>query len=721
VTGKLPKPIQNDFDTIVIDILTRYSIDNRSVQKFIQAVAEHTRSVTRMPRLLKANKTSSNTTNSDIDNKTKDNVEKPSFGTRLTSYANTFNREGLLGVFFEYLKNKKQDKIYKDQKTDTPTKVYKTDTTTNNNFVKEKETQIYQLEKTITKLNNVLQTIADKRGNLGIAKDVVNHYKDRAPYTPVLQTTSTSYTTSPQNTFNSNNFQGKETTGNIPNIKNDQPATPFVDTEGTQAQQQNVFRKFTVTLGGIDENGESDLIRILRSVFEDLSITGARQDPKEMAALLKGLQGDQNNDSFSSPLLDIFLAKKLLESLPFWPGGGKDKKKQPPKKDKKKQPPKKTDPRKKGPKGGRPSVKPVPAPPIPAPTPSKPKPAPPGPATPKPKPKGPRPPLRGPGGFLGSLMLFGGAMAVGEAGAAMATGESEEFVQGIAENAQESSTFDNILAGLSTMGLHPGVSLIGGMEQLIVQTAENEAQEQINEAKSKELNLRSDKLKAMKEAGFKDMDTFDAFLYGYKNVEKFKQDRIQGALDTSKMQDWHQYLPKATTPTSPVTPVTPSAPSLDDRKPTPSIDLKPSPFSGSLADKSGGKSFDTTKGSPVLGKGSVTSSVPLTPDLAKISSPIPPSITETQNITNNNVDNKSLSDIAANTEKTNKSIGMLSEALFTLAKSTVQNGSKGNTILINGNNGQVKEYTSTANLAANNNNRINTTRREIKAAIAGTA
>jgi len=713
VTGKLPKPIQNDFDTIVIDILTRYSIDNKSVQKFIQAVAEHTRSVTRMPRLLKANKTSSNTTNSEIDNKTKDNVEKPSFGARLTSYTNTFNREGLLGVFFEYLKNRKQDKISKESKTDTPAKVYKTDTVTNNNFVKEKETQIYQLEKTITKLNNVLQTIADKRGNLGITKDVVNHYKDRAPYTPVLQTTNTSYTTSPQNTFTSNNFQRGETTGVIPSIKNDQPATPFVDTEGIQSQQQNVFRKFTVTLGGIDENGESDLIRILESVFDDLSVTDSRRSTTT-ASLPLNAQEDEGSSSFSSPLLDALAAsiigKQLLNLLPF----GKNKK-PPTLGGGKKGAAARNRERAKGrgsqkPKSGTPSTpKPVPA------APSTPKPAPPGPAAPKPK--GPRPPLRGPGGFLGSMMVFGGAMGVAEAGYSMATGKGDEFVQDVSENAQESSTFDNILAGLGTMGLHTGVSIIGGMEQLIVQTEENKAQEQIIEAEKKALNMRSDKLKAMKEAGFKDMDAFDAFLYGYKDVEKFKKDRVQGDLDTSKMKDWRQYLPNAATPTSPVRPVTPSAPPLDDRKPTPSIDLKPSPFSGSLADKSGGKYFDTTKGSSVLGKGSVTSSVPLTPDLAKISSPIPPSITETQNITNNNVDNKSLSDIAANTEKTNKSIGMLSEAVFTLAKSTAQNGSKGNTILINGNNGQVQEYTPTANLAANNNDEIGRSRRRYKAAI----
>jgi hypothetical protein len=108
---------------------------------------------------------------------------------------------------------------------------------------------------------------------------------------------------------------------------------------------------------------------------------------------------------------------------------------------------------------------------------------------------------------------------------------------------------------------------------------------------------------------------------------------------------------------------------------------------------------------------------PLTPETTKVIPPTPSSITES-NITNNNsIDKKALSDIVNNTDKTNKSLLTLSDAVFALAKVFDSKSMSSNSYVINSGNGQAQEYTSSASIATNNVDTIRGVRQQFLAAV----
>ena len=304
MTVSLPKPVQNDFDTIVIDILSKYSLENKSVQKFVQAVAEQTRAVLSTPRILKPvrNQTRTSTVNNETSNnqETDQTSKKPNFLTRLENLQNTFNKSGLLGVFFEFIKNRQANA---QAKATTPEPVksqqLKPLEETNTPLTTANKTETKNTEKTTTQIEK-LQEAFDFKGLFDIAKDIFNHLKEQSdkkqeattnkfkPTQSYNVSTSTYNIDSNENVANlattqseiTNKYSTNRSTNLLPVQEGSMAQqAPFVDTEGPQAQKQNVWREFTVTLGDIEEPAETKLKNIIKSVFDEIKDESKNKKP----------------------------------------------------------------------------------------------------------------------------------------------------------------------------------------------------------------------------------------------------------------------------------------------------------------------------------------------------------------------------------------------------------------------------------------------------------
>jgi hypothetical protein len=754
VISSLPKPVQNDLDTIIIDLLSKYNLDNKSVQKFVQTIARQVRDINRLPRILQAVKTGtgdSTKINQEVKEKSETGKNKPGFIASLENFQNSFNRGGLLGVFFDYLKNRKTEVL---PRSTTP------------EFAKSEQKKKTDLSK------------------------------------PLLPT----------------------------NAKETNQELPLTDTEGQQAQKQNIFRTFTVVLGGVNEQGKKDLKGLFEFVLQDFfkqqmaSMSGGRTGVSA-AIDESGMPGSEDGSSLLDAWLDYKMARMLLD------GGGKGKKTKPKGKPAKpgarptKPGAKPTKPggavKPKGPRlpgrfGGlgrllgwlglgaaaagtaaqvipstpspaTPSIpsgpKPAPLPPGVPPIPSTPKPAPlpPGapliPSTPKPATAVPAKPiaqtgkgmLNKAGGLLGKLFLpivtaVEGIQSVGTTINELSKKENEGLgwqqklsvgTGALAGSAADVVTsFDPTTWGIDKMFgadiFGEGISkeflnLIGAKKEdqtmgeslrermiegghAVNEKAKQDILTKINkedESKKREMGIIPLDIKAM-QFGYKDLKDFGTavssgkekrrmywdnqkqsvvvvmpdkssivhkFVYGkgFQGKPTIEQSNQKTISDKQPSTIVEQNDPNIITPLN-ATPISTEKPLIPVTTKTPELITALTP--------------DTTKS---------IESTTLTPETTKITSPVPQSITE-NSITNNNVDKKVLSDIASNTEKTNKSLTTLGDAVFKLAKvfdsKTMSNG---NSVLIN-NNGQVQEYTSTSQIAASNVDSIRGVRQQFLAA-----
>ncbi len=281
--SSVAKPLQNDYDTIIIDLLTRYGLDNRNVQHFVQTVAQQTRALRRIPKLLNPAKQNSNNKASVTESETqedvttKDEKRKPGFFSRLENVQNTYNKRGLLGVFFDYLKNKQPDTPAKEVSTDVFKNKQKDKTAPNlTRETKVKEEKNNLIERSLEKLEKY-QEIFGKRGAIGVVQNIFKDFKSTRN-NPLTQN-ATKITNNEQN-INNNTVNRATTIGPkslLPKAKGTEQELPLTDTEGQQSQKQNIFRKFTVVLGGIDEQGKKDFKGIFETVLQDFTTKQQKQ------------------------------------------------------------------------------------------------------------------------------------------------------------------------------------------------------------------------------------------------------------------------------------------------------------------------------------------------------------------------------------------------------------------------------------------------------------
>jgi hypothetical protein len=283
VISSVAKPLQNDYDTIIIDLLTRYGLDNKNVQRFVQTVAQQTKVLRRIPKLLNPAKQSSSSkapvpeTDTQEGVSTKDEKRKPGFFARLENVQNTYNKRGLLGVFFDYLKNRQTDTPAKEVSTNSLKNKQKDKPTSNlirETKVKEEKTNL--IERSLEKLEKY-QEIFGKRGAIGVVQNI---YKDlKSSRNNPLTQNATKITNNAQN-INNNTVNRATTIGPkslLPKVKGTEQELPLTDTEGQQSQKQNIFRKFTVVLGGIDEQGKKDFKGIFEMVLQDFTTKQQKQ------------------------------------------------------------------------------------------------------------------------------------------------------------------------------------------------------------------------------------------------------------------------------------------------------------------------------------------------------------------------------------------------------------------------------------------------------------
>lgn len=719
--SSLPKPLQNDFDTIVIDLLSRYSIDNKSVQKFVQTVAQQVRDINRVPRILRSAKLSTGKTTTNTD-ETKDKTEKPNFITRLENLQTTFNKGGLLGVLFEHLKNKQADaKAQIAPLEDTKTESQEKD-------LEKKEPQEFKLvqqdtevlEKTITS-SEKLQEAFDSKGLINIVQNIFNLLKNRSAETPVtatyknkdetqlfnaLQTstvkaleettipivTTESYTTDtltnktnaltikPQSTnYSTVNASTAQTTDNTP------VNTTNLTTGGSQAQAENLLPdEIDVVLGGINDQGETDLKRILKSVFEDIL-------PKEKRGVLVKEKDDLrapvsgNGEGMGGSLLEYLGIGSLLKGakglLEKTLGGAKNIITSATR--------------------GLLRLAKMPA----------------GAA------------LTGGGGVAGALgagaAIAGGEIIGGEIGKAIISNEKfSEYWYGDKKAGKEAAE----QFGTGIIGATKATWALGS-QMLETRKSEAAAKKAEEQFKIKETKL----VEKIQQLGYK---TKEEYIAARKigqapalkwDVNKNEYIEINTGLTNSKESN-NKQMPVSTIPfdnnfeknrplpvqNPEVIPLPSNANPPDIEKPfikLPEVgDALVKPDGGLLVSSpKEGSLFQLSKRDGLIAGPMISQT--LIPETTKINPSIPSSITETH-ITNNNTDKKILSDIAGNTEKTNKSLATLGDAVFKLAKvldSKTMGG--GNSVLIN-NNGKVQEYTSTAQIAANNQDSIRVIRQQ---------
>jgi len=836
VISSLPKPVQNDYDTVIIDMLTRYGLQNKPVQNFVQAVASTVKSMRRFPRMLMPSKPKTDVQQPDLNNdaKVEDSAEKKpgiisrtagkvdGFLTKLDNIENTFNKRGLLGVFLEQYKNKQENakaKIAENNKDRDKNSIELSAQAPDETKTSDDKTNIFA--KILTKIDSTLEAF-DKKGPLGLVKNIFNTLKPK-PDTPTTQksniTQITNKTDSP-NTYTANRISNIQNTSVLPKVKGNEQEMPMFDTEGQQSQKQNIFREFTVVLGGVNEEGKKDLKGIFEVIFDEqltkqqkIYRKGGTEKEQDSGA------GDEADEGLLSLLMDVATLKAL--------SGGKGAK--PPK------PPKKPGFFKRlfggGAKGGgkgrglgrllkigagllaggaaaatvAPKVLPGPpagAPPLPDNIPAKP--GTPPPSTPAVKPSAaPTVPPKAGGGMMSKVLGTGGSILSKLITPVIATIEG---VQNIGtsidvlskEENKELSTGQKIAAGTlaasggaadivtgvfdpTTWGIDKafgvdlfgeGISkeflnLIGAKEkgksmgetlrdrsiglgkqsneiakQKAIEEAKKEFKDQKEQLQEKDMGLQALNIKASN-LGYKDLDDFaKAFASGKEKRRITWDDKSQSVIiiNPDNTEEAHKFIPgkgfqgkpeiitpdnkpqnKVQLPTSipnlqdvekpPLTsPVTPPA-TNDLVKPG----IPPGPISTPVTPFA--LDFKTATQIPTPPSLELNQPIALTPDTTKVTPPIPPSINETH-ITNNTADKAALTDIASNTEKTNKSLGTLSEAVFALAKVfDAKTMSGGNNFLINNGQGGVKEYTSTSQMAENNNDAIRGIRRQFLGAI----
>jgi len=719
VIGSLPKPIQNDFDTIVIDLLSRYSVENKSVQKFVKTVAQQVRDINRISRILKPAKTN---TGRDLSQNNKDNTgetqktDKPNFLTRFENLQNTFNKGGLLGVFFEYLKNRQPDAKAKITTPETSKlKQIETPTQETTPLIKPVEQKTEIIEKTVTQLEK-LQNEFNNEGLINIVQNIFNLLKNRsveessAPtkkfkkdtinptvttktYTTDSQTNKTDVLSlQPQNTnFSTINPTTTQTTNN----KSISLNSTNISEGGTQAQAQNVLEdEISVILGGINDEGEKDLKRILKDIFEEIVPVETRKGRGGLGASMT--EGDaavaDGGGNFS--LLDMIGAGSLLKR-----GGSLIKKTF----------------------GGAKNL------------------------------------IKGAGRGIASLgrgalalgrmpvgtALSGGGGAAGVLGAGAAVAGGELIGGQIGKSIISNEKFSEYWYGDKEAGKKAaeefGTGIIGATKAtwaLGSQMIETKKSEAAAEKAEKQLKIKETKLiEKIQQLGYKTKEEFVAArkigLAPSLKWDSTKNEYIEinnTSTNAKKTINNNQPPPPNTTLKEPsswpaqnkdVIPLPANVVPTDIEKPLiklPEVkDALINPDGGLLVSSpKEGSLFQLSKNDGIVA-GPTTSLLPKT---TKIGSSVPSSITETH-ITNNNTDKKLLGDIAGNTEKTNKTLNSLSDAIFTLAKVFDSKNMSNNSVLINS-GGQVQEYSSTSQIAANNVDSIRNTRKQFLAAIATT-
>lgn len=816
--SSLPKPVQNDVDTVIIDLLSRYSLDNKNVRQFVQTVAQQVRSLNKsIPRILKASSNSKGAdTNKNELNQTKDsNTAKPNFLTRLDNLQASFNKGGLLGVIFEHLKNKQVD-ANTINPVSVPEKTEQKDTNQEQKDNKQPEQQKGFLEKISSKFERLekLQEVYDKRGLIGVTQNIFNQFKRKAENQTddqnKLQEISTVNNTDIDNNQtkeNQNNLQEVSTTfnagaqaGNTTNITENTTE----EKTGQNAQAENLLPdEVVVLIGGVNEYGRKDLTDIIKKSLgeafdEQKKIKGGLfAGIKSQAAGEGGTGGGGGGEGGLIDLLaDIAMIKGGFKGASKFLG-----------------------------KGGMLS--------------------------------------RAAGGLarfgsgaaaLGGMPVStavtgaGGAAGLAGAGAAVVGGEliGGQIGKGIGSN----ETFSEYMYGSKTAGKEAyekyGTGMLGFTKasydylfgegrEARKQTAETEAK---NVAMQKEIDTKTATIKKHYESkGYKTLEEFGKAVKAGEtepvkwNKETNKLDILPrlpsklAAEDTKAVKTTVEPLPTTTTETNPsktntevkteptqsvntietkqstITPeniiqptktelalnpnkteTTTAIPKDTDQpsniyvpkdlskievnkwtesvkehlktqveqttqtslleapntnkqpqelktttpvlenttqypevrpimdktlKPVQPLDYKTEPVkpfkfnipeSSSLlvSDKTAAKEKEIT---------------PLTPDITEIPAPVSPNITE-NHITNNNADKGILTDIAGNTEKTNKSITSLSEAVFALAKVFDGKSSGGNNNFLINNGQQTQQFTSTAQIAAANKDTIREIRRQ---------
>lgn len=699
MTSSLPKPLQNDFDTVVIDLLSRYSLDNKSVRYFVQSVAQQVRDINRLPRLLKEAKPSRGTAaqnGATTDSGVADNKEKPGFLTRLQGYQSAWNRGSLVGVFLEYLKNKKEDqqaklatpvqtpstKTTKEPSEQQPiAQTVKTEKEVIESFTdKITETKADILERVVNNLQKI-QEVFSSPGLLGATKNILTAYEKpelAVPVTPIAS--STSYTAPTYDTSATNNSTVNTTNTAVTNNES------IELTQGeARAQKQDLLKEEQVIiLGGINDKGARDLKKIISSIFEEQSelFFGSKA-----GGLLGGMDSEVTDSDYEGPgLLDSYLQYKGIRSL-FGGKGGKSLGGG--KKGAKARAKARAQGR--GYQGTKLSQKPSAG----------------KPTTPKPKPTA-KPgrfiPKPGAGGLLRGIGTLGLGM-LADWGGQMAGGEIAKGIYG-----EEKTTAAYEEYGADIFGLF---------------RASYDATKAIGEAK--EARERSEKIekqtipldiKAMM-FGYKDLKDFGESVASGKEKRRMYWDEQKQAvvvIQPNKTQEIHKFVYGKGFLGKPDIIGTDGQKISSKPMPTQNPDIKPLPPNSKPIDveKPGATPLilpstpltpNTTK---VISPGiSQTPAIPLTPDTTKAIPPVPSSITETH-ITNNNADKKTLADIASNTDKTNQSITTLSNAVFKLAQVFDAKTMTGGSNVIVNSNGQAKEYTSTSQIAANN---VDTTRK----------
>ena len=744
MTTSLPKPLQNDFDTIVIDLLSRYSLDNKSVQKFVQIVAQQVRDIRRLPRTLQPSKNSTNSarTNTPDNKETKDGTDKPNFLTRLQNVQNTFNKGGLLGVFFEYLKNKQADakakitpaeplKFKQDEDTKDENGSEVRTTEQKNAVTGEIITRLDKLQESVITQLDKLQEAFDSKGLINIAQSILTTLKknpkkesekENVKYTKEQEDTaipistaankivedselpsaiSNTFTTVPQNTnfstVNATDTQTNKTntfttvpqntnfsTVNATNAQTVAPNTTNLSQINTsQAQAEDYLPdEIDVIVGGINDYGKRDLREVLSSVIEDLI-------PKEKQSVP---------------------AKDKKEATESGEGGGLI---------------------------------------------------------------GLLANLSQMGGVVGRLLPMLGSFAstLGSVAAIAGTVVAGDIIGGqIGKAIGSNEKFSEFFYGSPTAGKEAyekyGTGIEGfanaSYDLLFGQGAE--LRQEAKESKVREEKLKIDHAKNSREKIQKTIATKSP--EEVKKLQEKTQNNIQETQEKVKqlqeeyekvkdpMEGWNPFrskekdqaefdakqrlenaqqqveqLQSALTEFNKTGTVTPST--TDTQPPTqesqitsenttptavapiPEVaDAMFNPEGGLLVSSpKEGSLFQLSKNDGLVA-GPLTS---VTPETTKVSSSIPSSVSETH-ITNNNADEKTLYEIANNTKETNKSLNTLSNAVFQLAKvfdnKTMSGGS--NSVLIN-NNGKVQEYTSTAQIAANNVDSIRSIRQQFLA------
>lgn len=694
--SSLPKTLQNDFDTIVIDILSRYSLDNKSVQKFVQTISKQVRNVRQLPRSLQPTKPGSS--RAPTENKeTKEASGRPNFITRLENLQNTFNKGGLLGVFFEYLKNRQSDAKAKIVPTEKINSEQNKKTKEEANNIQTNKQVSTVIEKTDTKFEK-LQEAFDGKGLISIAQSILKELQKRSnkatETSKKVNTPSQKNTTIPS-TYNKKyniDSQTNETNNSIitpqstnySTIKADNTQTTYtgainstnINSSSSQAQAQDLLTdEINVVLGGINDYGERDLKAILESVLEDVMPKEKPKSTKKSDTTPSSTNGD---NAWFGGLFGLMADLGRMGGL-----------------------------------------------------------------------------LKG---MVPMLSKFGSALGV--AGAAVAgnyiggkvgemIGSDEQFSEyWYGSKTAGKEAYEKYGTGVEGFTSASYDYLFGEGKQL----REGEKEGKVREEKMKVDALERSKKSLEGTPASKNIET-------YKKTREDLKKQLQEAQETERqskekyeetqkgsLEGWNpfhdetaetdarrNYEARQTTvkqmqnslveleKVNPDKPSTPSAPNINNSSSSTINNAVTVPeVQDALIKPDGGLLISSPKEGSLfqLSKNDGIAAGPMTETLSpqniKPTSSMPPSVTETH-VTNNNMNNKALEDIVHNTEKTNKTLLSLSESIFKLAKNINTNNQANNTVLVN-NGQQTQAYTSTAQIAANNVDSIRLVRQQFLAA-----